>query len=96
MLFRSEVFTLISRIASEHSRKPFGYLTQQDMVSEIWAICLTAIKEFDISRGKPLEHFLRASVKNRLINRFKELTRSVRTPCLRCPYYKPEKAPNDC
>jgi hypothetical protein len=30
------------------------------------------------------------SVKNRLINRFKDITKSVRSPCPRCPFYNPE------
>lgn len=77
---------LIHRIAEEHSNRVFGYLTKEDLVSEIWEICLNAMPEFNKDLG-PLEHFLRRTVKNRLINRFKDVTKSVRSPCSRCPHY---------
>lgn len=81
-----ETFELIEKIAEEHSNNPFGYLDKDDIKGEIWAICLEVISEYDSSSGK-LEHFLRVSVKNRLVNKFKEITKSVRSPCNRCPYF---------
>jgi len=35
-----------------------------------------------------LEHYLRASVKKRMVNRFKEITKSVKCPCLGCDFFK--------
>lgn len=88
-------FDIINRIANEHSGKIFGYLTKEDLKNEIWAICLDKIKDFDYERGE-LEHFLRVSVKNRLVNRFKDITKSVRSPCPRCPFYDPKDSPSGC
>jgi len=92
-----EVFDIISRIAEEHSgpKKIFGYLTEEDLKNEIWVICLDKLKDFDGERGK-LEHFLRVSVKNRLINRYKDVAKVVKSPCPRCPFYDPGKSPSDC
>lgn len=81
-------FDIINRISVEHSHKTFGYLDEQDLKNEIWQICLEKLKDYDHTRGE-LEHFLRVSVKNRLVNRFKDVTKSVRSPCPRCQYYDP-------
>lgn len=89
-----ETFELIDRIAKEHSKKEFGYLTQEDLRNEIWVICLDIISSFTKDKGE-LENFLRVSVKNRLINKFKDITKTVRSPCPRCPYFKPDEIP-DC
>ncbi len=84
---------IINRIAREHSRnlkrRPFGYLDRNDLKNEIWAICLDKIKDYDPNKGE-LEHFLRVLVKNRLVNRFKDITKSVRPPCPRCEFYDPK------
>lgn len=82
---------LIERIANEHSRstKPFGYLDHSDLKNEIWVICLEKLADFSDERGE-LENFLRVSVRNRLINRFKDITKSVRSPCPRCVYNDPQ------
>jgi uncharacterized protein YeeX (DUF496 family) len=89
-----ELFEIIDRISNEHCRKTFGYLDKDDLKNEIWTICLEKIEEYDSSRGN-IEHFLRVSVKNRLVNRFKDITKSVRSPCHRCPYYD-LKSPSQC
>jgi hypothetical protein len=88
-----KVFDIISKIADEHSHKTFGYLSKEDLVNEIWIICLERLKFFKKSKGK-LEHFLRVSVKNRLINKFKKITKTVRSPCPRCKYYDKSCASN--
>ena len=75
-------------IATEHSYNVFGYLDSSDLKNEIWVICLEVLPNYNAETG-PLEHFLRVSVKNRLVNRFKEITKSVRSPCTRCPFYNP-------
>jgi len=89
-----KTFAIIDKIANEHSHKVFGYLDQNDVKNEIWVICLEKIKEFDTSKGK-LEHFLRSLVKNRMINRFKDITKTVKSPCPNCPLYRPDETP-DC
>ena len=70
-------------------------MDQEDLKGEIWAICLEKLNTFekdssrpDLSLEKQLEHFLRSIVSNRLVNRFKKITKSVRSPCPKCPYYK--------
>ncbi len=88
-------FDIISRISNEHCNKTFGYLDKNDLKNEIFVICLEKLNDFDSSRGN-LEHFLRVSVKNRLINRFKDITKSVRSPCPRCPFYDKGNSPSDC
>lgn len=90
----NETLDLINRIANEHCKKTFGYLDEDDLKNEIWIICLDRLDEYDDSRGN-LEHFLRVTVKNRLINKFKDITKSVRSPCPRCPFFKPHEDP-DC
>lgn len=93
-----KTFKIINKIAEEHSKsnKPFGYLDRNDLKNEIWLICLDKLKDFNTERGE-LEHFLRVSVKNRLVNRYKDITKSVRSPCPRCPFYNPDgKVPSDC
>jgi hypothetical protein len=88
-----KTFEVINRIAKEHSGKTFGYLNSEDLKNEIWVICLEKLKEFDEDKGK-LEHFLRSSVKNRLINRFKDITKTVKSPCLNCPLYRRDEELN--
>jgi hypothetical protein len=86
---------LISKIADEHCGKTFGYFDRDDIWSEIWIICLNAIGEFNSDKG-PLENFLRVTVKNRLTNEFKRVTKTIKSPCPKCPYYDPGKSPSDC
>ena len=81
-----EAYRIIEKISREHCKKTFGYLDQDDLKNEIWIICLEKLKDHDPERA-PLEHFLRVAVKTRLINRFKDITKSVRSPCPRCMYY---------
>ena len=63
----SKTFDIIERISNEHCFKTFGYLKEEDLRNEIWIICLEKLSDFNYDRGE-LEHFLRVSVKNRLIN----------------------------
>jgi DNA-directed RNA polymerase specialized sigma24 family protein len=80
------VFNIIDKISNEHCGKKFGYLDENDLKNEIWIICLEKLPDFNEDRGN-LEHFLRVTVKNRLINRFKDITKTVKSPCHRCPYF---------
>lgn len=94
MRLDQKTFDIIQRISEEHSNNLFGYLTKNDLKNEIWVICLDKLDSFTADKGD-LEHFLRVTVKNRLINRFKDVTKSVRSPCQRCPYFDPSQVP-DC
>lgn len=89
-----KTFDIIQRISEEHSHKKFGYLEENDLRNEIWVICLDKLDSFNPEKGD-LEHFLRVTVKNRLVNRFKDITKSVRSPCPRCPYFDASQTP-DC
>lgn len=89
-----ETFDIIDRISKEHSHKEFSYMTKSDLVNEVWIICLEKLPDYHPSRGK-LEHFLRVAVKNRLINRYKDITKTVRSPCPRCQYFRKGEKP-DC
>jgi hypothetical protein len=91
----AKTFDIISRISEEHSHKTFGYLDENDLKNEIWLICLEKVRDYQPERGE-LENFLRVSVKNRLVNKFKDMTKSVRSPCPRCPFFKPNEVPGDC
>lgn len=84
-----KTFDIISNIANEHAsvafRKKFGYLTKDDLVNEIWVICLEAVKTYDSTVG-PLENYLRKIAFNRIINRHKNITKSIKSPCPACPF----------
>src|SRR4051812_47077266 len=84
-----ETFRIIDRISREHSHKPFGYFAEDDLRNEIWVMCLNKLADFNTDRGQ-LEHFLRVSVKNALINKYKGVTKSIVCPCTRCPFFKPD------
>lgn len=87
-------FNVINKIANEHCHKTFAFLDEDDLRNEIWVICLEKIDDFEEDRGK-LEHFLRVTVKNRLINKFKDIAKTVKSPCPKCEYYKHGQSP-DC
>lgn len=92
-----ETEEIINRIADSSSNNTFGYLDKGDLKGEIWVICLNALKDFKSDDGKnKLEHFLRVTVKNRLVNKFKDITKTVNSPCPKCPYYDPGQSVNDC
>lgn len=90
-----EEVSIITRIADEHSNKTFGYLDKDDLKNEIWIICLEKIGTYSEEKGR-LENYLRVLVKNRLINKFKDITKSVSSPCPKCPFYAPGVKPGDC
>jgi hypothetical protein len=92
MRLTDKVVKLINIIVEDHSssKKTFGYLDKKDLEHEIWVICLDILKNYNKSRGE-LENFLRVAVKTRLINKFKDITKSVKLPCLTCPFYDASK-----
>lgn len=67
---------LIEKIAKSQSHRPFGYLDEEDLVDEIWLICLEALPEWCTHKG-PKENFLRRTVANRLKNRYREVVKYV-------------------
>lgn len=90
---------LIQKIADEHARsahkKNFGYFEKNDLVNEVWVLCLEKIKEFDPAEGQ-LENFLRVIVKNGLTNKWKAVSKISKPPCSRCEFWLgPHKKP-DC
>ena len=84
----------IQKIAETHSNKTYSYLEKEDLQSEIWCICIGALQEYEPKHG-PLENFLRKTVKNRLVNRFKEITKTVSSPCPKCEFFDTTK-PGNC
>ena len=84
----------IQSIAEAHSNKTYSYLEKDDLKSEIWCICIGALQEYEPKHG-PLENFLRKTVRNRLVNRFKEITKTVSSPCPKCEFFDTTK-PGDC
>lgn len=89
---------IIQRIAEEQAisanHKKFGYLKKEDLVNEVWIICLEKLPEFNKELGE-LEHWLRVVVSNRIVNKFKQINKFVRLPCIRCEYYAKKEDP-DC
>lgn len=85
---------LILKLSHEHNHRIFGYLTKDDLAGEICLICLNAVSSYKKTMG-PLENFLRATIKNRLINKFKDVTKSLKKPCVRCPYFDLD-SPSQC
>lgn len=90
----NQIIELIEKLSQEHCHNKFGYLDKNDMKNEIWVICLEQLEKYEESRGD-IEHFLRVAVKTRLINRFKDVTKSVKSPCPKCPFFD-RNAPSDC
>lgn len=97
------VYSVIDKIAKDTKIIPFGYQSTEDIRQDIWVICINALKEWvpeKISEDtksieQAVEKFLRVTVHNRLINRFKEVTKTVKSPCPRCKYYS-ESVEGNC
>jgi hypothetical protein len=87
---------VIGRVVNTSSIKAYSYMQKEDLRNELWIICAEALESFDPERGDPLENYLRKVVSTRGVNRFKEITRNVTSPCVKCPFYKPNEVPGDC
>ena len=67
-----EVIDIIESIAKTHRAKKFGFMTEEDIESQVRLICIQQIKFFDITKEsdithqKSLERWLNKIVKNRL------------------------------
>ena len=73
-----EDFELFSNIAQTQC-KPFGYLDQYDVQNEVWVILLEVRETYKAKHG-PKENYYRRCVKNRMANRYAEVTKIVRKP----------------
>ena len=75
----------------------FGYFDTEDMYQEGWIFALeTGLEKYDGSR--PLENFLRVSLRNFFINLKRNKFSRYDPPCLSCPFYDPDnkKSQNQC
>lgn len=73
-----EVIDIIEAIAKTHRSKKFGFMTEEDIESQVRLICVQQIKFFDITKEsdithqKSLERWLNKIVKNRLKNFYRD------------------------
>jgi hypothetical protein len=78
-----EVLSIIENIAKTHRGKKFGFMTEEDIESQVRLICIQQIKFFDITKEsdithqKSLERWLNKIVKNRLKNFYRDHCLSV-------------------
>lgn len=78
-----EVIDIIEAIAKTHRAKKFGFMTEEDIESQVRLICIQQIKFFDITKEsdithqKSLERWLNKIVKNRLKNFYRDHCLSV-------------------
>lgn len=78
-----EVIDIIESIAKTHRAKKFGFMTEEDIESQVRLICIQQIKFFDITKEsdithqKSLERWLNKIVKNRLKNFYRDHCLSV-------------------
>lgn len=78
-----EVISIIEDIARIHRSKKFGFMTEEDIESQVRLICVQQIKFFDITKEsdithqKSLERWLNKIVKNRLKNFYRDHCLSV-------------------
>jgi hypothetical protein len=77
------VISIIEAIAKTHRSKKFGFMTEEDIESQVRLICIQQIKFFepskmaDITHAKSLERWLNKIVKNRLKNFYRDHCLSV-------------------
>ncbi len=69
---------VIARVADNHKHKTFDVHDQDDIIQQVWLIALSIIDDFEPSKGKvvdvkkSLEHWLNASISNRLSNFYRD------------------------
>ena len=75
---KEEIYEVITKVAKNHCKKKFAYLTEDDIENKAWEIALKQLPEFVVSKGKAknpaksLEHWLNAVVSNRLKNYYRD------------------------
>jgi len=73
-LEEQDIIDVFEKIAFQHRTKDFGYFTQEDIMKEVWVICLSQLDKYDPSKGKgdsalnSIERWFNRIVKNRLNN----------------------------
>lgn len=67
LLAREIIADIAAGYRKSWRRGRYGYLTAEDVESEVWALCLAALEGYRLSRGK-LEHYLRAVARNKMQN----------------------------
>ena len=73
-----QLFDVINRVAYIHEHKSFGYLTKEDIHSQVWVIVMQQLRFFDLTRCKgssvlnSVERWLNTVVKNRLTNFYRD------------------------
>lgn len=78
-----DVIEVIDLIAKTHRGKKFGFMTEEDIESQVRLICVQQIKFFDVTKEsdvthkKSLERWLNKIVKNRLKNFYRDHCLSV-------------------
>ena len=78
-----DVVFIIDSIAKTHRSKKFGFMTEEDIESQVRLICVQQIKFFDptkeadVTHHKSLERWLNKIVKNRLKNFYRDHCLSV-------------------
>jgi hypothetical protein len=78
-----DVVAIIEMIAKMHRGKKFGFMTEEDIESQVRLICIQQLrffdakKEADVTHHKSLERWLNKIVKNRLKNFYRDHCLSV-------------------
>jgi hypothetical protein len=78
-----DVVNVIEMIAKMHRGKKFGFMTEEDIESQVRLICIQQLKFFDpkkeadVTHNKSLERWLNKIVKNRLKNFYRDHCLSV-------------------
>jgi len=78
-----DVIGIIEMIAKMHRSKKFGFMTEEDIESQVRLICIQQLKFFDpkkeadVTHQKSLERWLNKIVKNRLKNFYRDHCLSV-------------------
>ena len=78
-----DVIVIIEMIAKMHRGKKFGFMTEEDIESQVRLICIQQLrffdstKEADVTHQKSLERWLNKIVKNRLKNFYRDHCLSV-------------------
>ena len=78
-----DVINIIEYVANVHKNKKFGFMTEDDIASQVRLICLQQLKFYDktkaigIDTKKNLEKWLNKIIKNRLKNFYRDNCLSV-------------------
>lgn len=77
-LTKTEIYEIITKVATNHENKYFGFYTKEDINHECWLIALNKLPEFEVSKRKnqdikgALENWLNTILSRRLANFFRD------------------------